>query len=126
VSDGTGLAEKMLGMTKTATVSLHGNTFEVDAVLVGRRVECVFDPFDLTTINIRYQGRPMGAGVARVIGRHTRHPMARPDTAPVPAATGIDYLALLAGRHAAELAERSAPNRFADLADTTDPESETP
>ena len=30
-------------VTKTATVSLHANTFEVDAALVGRRVECVFN-----------------------------------------------------------------------------------
>ena len=111
-------------VTKTATISLHGNTFEVDAVLVGRRVECVFDPFDLTTINIRYQGRPMGAGVARVIGRHT-HPMARPDTVPVPPGTGIDYLALLAERHAAELVEHTPLTRFADLAETADPESDT-
>jgi putative transposase len=113
-------------VTKTATVSLHGNTFEVDAVLVGRRVECVFDPFDLTSIEVRYQGRPMGAGVARVIGRHTRHPMARPDTVPVPPSTGIDYLVLLAGRHAAELAAQTPPTRFADLTETTDPESDTP
>ena len=28
-------------VTKTATVSLHGNTFEVDATLIGRRVELV-------------------------------------------------------------------------------------
>jgi putative transposase len=108
-------------VTKTATVSLHGNTFEVDAVLVGRRVECVFDPFELTTIEVRYQGRPMGAGVARVIGRHT-HPMARPDTVPVPPTTGIDYLVLLAGRHAAELAEQTPPTRDSDLTETTDPE----
>ena len=47
-------------VTKTATVSLHGNPFEVDAALVGRHVECVFDPFDLTTLEVRYQGRPMG------------------------------------------------------------------
>ena len=107
-------------VTKTATVSLHGNTFEVDAVLVGRRVECVFDPFDLTTIEVRYQGRPMGSGVARVIGRHT-HPMARPDTTPAPPATGIDYLALLADRHAAELTEHSPPTRYCDLVETTDP-----
>ena len=111
-------------VTKTATVSLHGNTFEVDAVLVGRRVECVFDPFDLTTIEIRYQGRAMGAGVARVIGRHT-HPMARPDTVPAPPATGIDYLALLAGLHAAELDEQAPPTRFSNLTETTDPESDT-
>jgi putative transposase len=115
-------------VTKTATVSLHGNTFEVDAALVGRRVECIFDPFDLTAIEVRYQGRAMGRGIARVVGRHT-HPMARPHTAAapdVPPATGIDYLALLADRHAAELAQHSPPTRFAELPRTTDPEGGTP
>jgi len=68
-------------VTKTATVSLHGNTYEVDAALVGRRVEVVFDPFDLTMLDVRYQDRPMGRGVPHVVGRHT-HPMARPDSAP--------------------------------------------
>ena len=108
-------------VTKTATVSLHANTFEVDAALVGRRVECVFDPFDLTTIEVRYQHRPMGAGVARVIGRHT-HPMARPEAAPAPPATGIDYLNLLAERHAAELAELSPPIDYSGLIQITDPD----
>jgi putative transposase len=108
-------------VTKTATVALHGNTFEVDAALVGRRVECVFDPFDLTSIEIRYQGRPMGAGVARVIGRHT-HPMARPDKAMAPPTTGIDYLALLADRHAAELAALAPPTRYSELVETADPD----
>ena len=37
-------------VTKTATVSLHGNVYAVDAALVGRRVEVVFDPFDLTKL----------------------------------------------------------------------------
>ena len=108
-------------VTKTATVSLHANTFEVDAALVGRRVECVYDPFDLTSIEIRYQGRTMGAGVARVIGRHT-HPMARPETMPPPASTGIDYLALLATQHEAELAEHAPPTRFSELATTDSPD----
>jgi len=108
-------------VTKTATVSLHANTFEVDAALVGRRVECVFDPFDLTAIEVRFAGRAMGAGVARVIGRHT-HPMARPEAAPPPATTGIDYLALLADRHAAELAELAPPIDYSGLAETTDPD----
>ncbi|MGH9262606.1 MAG: Mu transposase C-terminal domain-containing protein, partial [Acidimicrobiales bacterium] len=108
-------------VTKTATVSLHGNTFEVDAVLVGRRVECVFDPFDLTTIEVRYQGRAMGAGVARVIGRHT-HPMARPEATPAPPSTGIDYLGLLADRHAAELDELAPPTRYSGLAESNDPD----
>jgi len=108
-------------VTKTATVSLHGNTFEVDAALVGRRVECVFDPFDLTSIEVRYQGRHMGAGIVRVIGRHT-HPKARPEAMPPPAATGIDYLAVLADRHAAQLAEHAGPIDYSGLTETTDPE----
>ena len=51
-------------VTKTATVSLHGNHhYEVDPALVGRKVELVFDPFDLTRIEVRYQHRPFGTAV---------------------------------------------------------------
>jgi hypothetical protein len=71
-------------VAKTATVSLHSNTFEVDSALVGSKVEVVFDPFYLTTVEIRYRDRSMGQGVPVVIGRHT-HPAARPEAAPEPA-----------------------------------------
>lgn len=94
-------------VTKTATVSLFANTYEVDAALVGRRVELVFDPFDLTRIEVRWSGRPMGPGVPVVIGRHA-HPAARPEPgveAPPPA-TGIDYLHLVESRADAELKRR--------------------
>ncbi len=104
-------------VTKTATVSLHANTFEVDAALVGRRVELVFDPFDLTTVEVRFEGRSMGAGVAHVLRRHT-HPMARELAPEPPTATGIDYLGLIEARHAAELATRID---YSGLAATTDP-----
>ena len=83
-------------VTKTRTVGLHGNKYEVDAVLVGRKVELVFDPFDLTRIEVRWHGRSMGHAVPHVIGRHV-HAKARPDdtTPPEPARTGIDYLHLV-------------------------------
>jgi putative transposase len=89
-------------VTKTATVSLHGNQYEVDAALVGRKVELVFDPFDLTRIEVRYQHRPFGLAVPLVIGRHT-HPQAERELPPPPASTGIDYLKLLADKRDAEL-----------------------
>src|SRR4029077_8883415 len=38
------LWEEHRRVTKTATVSLHGNSYEVDPALVGRKVELVFDP----------------------------------------------------------------------------------
>ncbi len=43
----------------------------------------------------------MGHAVPVRISRHT-HPKARPDAAPAPVPTGIDYLSLLAARRAAE------------------------
>lgn len=89
-------------VTKTATVSLHGNTYEVDAALVGRKVELIFDPFDLTRIEVRYQHRPFGIAVPLVIGRHT-HPQAQREVPPPPTSTGIDYLKLLAEKRDAEL-----------------------
>jgi putative transposase len=91
-------------VTKTATISIHGNSFEVDAALVGSRVEVVFDPFEMESVEIRFQGRSMGKGLPVTIGRHS-HPQARPEAAPAPAPTGIDYLALLAERREAELAQ---------------------
>ncbi|MGH9211514.1 MAG: DDE-type integrase/transposase/recombinase [Acidimicrobiales bacterium] len=92
-------------VTKTATVSLHSNTYEVDAALVGRRVELVFDPFDLTDITVRYQDRAMGQAVPHRVGRHS-HPQARPEIPEPPVApTGIDYLALVDQRHQAETAK---------------------
>ena len=100
------MKHKIIPRKKTATLSLHGNTYEVDAALIGRKVEVVFDPFDLTTVEVRYQGRPMGLAVPHRIGRHV-HPNARPDLPPPPASpTGIDYLALVAAQHRQLLAAR--------------------
>jgi len=90
-------------VTKTATVSLHGNDYEVDAALTGRKVELIFDPFDLTRIEVRYQHRPFGLAVPVRIGRHT-HPQARNEPEPPAAPTGIDYLGLLAAKRDAEIA----------------------
>jgi putative transposase len=89
-------------VTKTATVSLHSNQYEVDPALAGRKVELVFDPFDLTRIEVRYQHRPFGTAVPLVIGRHT-HPQAERELPPPPTPAGIAYLKLLAERHDAEL-----------------------
>lgn len=100
------LWEERRTVAKTATVSLHGNTYEVDPLLVGRKVELVFDPFDLTTVEVRHDGLPKGTAVPHHIGRHA-HPKARPETPPTPpVATGINYARLLEDTHHAELARR--------------------
>ena len=63
-------------VSKTATVSLQGNSYEVDQALCGRRVELRFDPYDLATIEVYYAGRPFGHAVPHQIGRHV-HPQAQ-------------------------------------------------
>ena len=99
------LWEERRTVTKTATVSLHGNLYQVDPLLAGHRVELVFDPFDLTRIQVRVAGVPAGEAIPHRIGRHA-HPKARPETPlPPPPVTGIVYARLLDAAHQAELAE---------------------
>jgi putative transposase len=95
-------------VTKTATVSMHGNRYQVDPGLAGRRVELVFDPFDLTVLSVRSGGRDAGTATPHQITRHA-HPKARPEPLPgddAPRATGIDYLTLLGKQHDKQAASR--------------------
>jgi putative transposase len=94
-------------VSKTATVSMHGNRYQVDPALTGRRVELVFDPFDLTVLSVRSGGNDAGAATPHHITRHA-HPKARPEEPgtgdDAPRATGIDYLALLGEQHSRQAA----------------------
>jgi hypothetical protein len=47
-------------VTKTALVSLHGNRYQIDLLLVGRQVELVFDHFDLSYLRVRLDGTDAG------------------------------------------------------------------
>jgi putative transposase len=58
----------------------------------------LFTPFDLTVIEVEYQGKPMGRAVPHTIGRHV-HPAVKPGTDAPVEATGIDYLRLLEHAH---------------------------
>jgi|YelNatPaOPRAMG01_1025707.scaffolds.fasta_scaffold32381_3 putative transposase len=82
-------------VTKTATVSLEGNHYSVDASLVGRRIELRYDPADLDRIDVFFEGKPAGRAVPFVIGRHT-HRLVPQAARPTPEATGIDYLHMVA------------------------------
>ena len=95
-------------MSKTALVSLHGNQYQVDPALARRRVELVFDPFDLTVLFVRRDGKAAGTATPYQITRHS-HPKARPEDPgsgdDVPRATGVDYIALLGEQHDRETAQ---------------------
>lgn len=85
-------------VTRTATVPLEGNSYGVDPALVGRRVELRYDPEDLTRIDVYLDGRPAGVATPFVTRRHV-HPAVPQAARPEPAATGVDYLGLVAAAH---------------------------
>jgi putative transposase len=81
-------------VTATAQVNLHGNLYDVDPSLVGRKVELVFDPDNLEDIDVRVKSTSYGKAVPSRLHRHV-HPKAASGPIPPPAATGIDYLRLI-------------------------------
>lgn len=99
-------------VTKTATVSLLANRYQVDPALIGRSVELRFDPEDLTRIDVFDRDVAAGAAIPFVIGRHVHPavPQAAPPTAVDPE-PGIDYLGLVAAAHSETLGEASISYR---------------
>ncbi|MFQ4149722.1 DDE-type integrase/transposase/recombinase [Arthrobacter sp. LAPM80] len=115
-------------VSKTGTVSLHSNSYEVDPLLAGTSIELVYDPFDLDgeiTVN-NNQGIPAGTAKPVDIGRHVHTKVINAvkdnDTA-TNINTGINYLDLVATRHRQSLS--GAPISFADLHDHTTPKNQT-
>jgi putative transposase len=102
-------------VTATAQVNLHGNLYDVDPSLAGTRVELVFNPFDLTDIDVRAHSRSYGKATPSQIRRHV-HPKAEADTPPPPAPTGIDYLRLIQDQHTRSLDNQL---RYAHLEEST-------
>lgn len=102
-------------VAKTATVSLHANTYEVDPALTGRTVTLLFDPFDLGRVEVRHDGRSFGEARARQIGRHV-HPRAQAEPSHDEPATptGVDYLAMIKADHDAKLARKISYRDSAD------------
>ena len=93
-------------VSKTALVSLHGNRYQVDPALARRRVELVFDPFDLNVLFVRHDGKDAGTATPYQITRHS-HPKARPEDPgsgdDAPRATGVDYIALISEQHTRQM-----------------------
>ena len=99
-------------VTTTATFQLERNRYETDPVLVGRKVEVVYDPFDLTAVEVRYNGQSFGTAVASVLGAHVhRRAQATLEADQPRPRSGIDYLDLVADAH------RQATRRSINYAD---------
>lgn len=114
-------------VSKTGTVGLHGNTYEVDPELAGRQVDLIFDPLQLTEIEVRLDGRHRGLAVPLQIKRHV-HPRAQPTPEKPTEPTGVNYLDLIEKRHDQQQQQRidyrNLPGPPADAANDDDDEND--
>lgn len=100
------LWEETRKVDKTGCVSLDGNHYEVDLELCGARVELRYDPFDLSRIQVWYQGKPWpDARVVDLTRRMDRR--VKPEPHPVEAADGqLSFLELAEQKRQAALREQ--------------------
>lgn len=91
-------------VTATRTVALHGNVYEVDPALVGRRVQLRYDPEDLTVVGVYHHDQEAGDAVPAQLRAHV-DPKLRAAGQPQPGpATGLSYLDAVLADHAAAMA----------------------
>ena len=113
-------------VTKTATLSLQGNRYQVDPRFAGRQLELRFDPFDLAHIELYLDGQPQGVATVLEQGRQRHLAVQRlatdPPSPPRPKSS-LDYLAALRAEHQAQQQKELGRLPFAQLAlpEPTDP-----
>lgn len=92
-------------VSKTATLSLQGNRYQVDPRFAGRTLELRFDPFDLSHVELYLDGQPQGTATVLEQGRQRHLAVARlatdPPDPPRPKSS-LDYLAALRAEHQAQ------------------------
>jgi putative transposase len=106
-------------VTKTATLSLQGNRYQVDPRFAGRKLELRFDPFDLAHIELYLDGQPQGVATVLEQGRQRHLAVQRlatdPPSPPRPKSS-LDYLAALRAEHQAQQQKDLGRLAFAQLA----------
>ena len=83
---------------KDGRIELQGNTYQVDSAFISRTLELRFDPFDLSSLELWFEGRCLGNAKVAVQNRQRHLQVEKLVTPPPAVLTGgasTDYLALL-------------------------------
>lgn len=115
-------------VTKTATLSLQGNRYQVDPALAGQTLELRFDPFDLAQVELYRDGQALGLATVLEQGRQRHLAVARlatdPPDPPRPRST-LDYLAALRAEHQTQQQQALGRLTFAQLTPPPPPTQES-
>ncbi|MDP2659272.1 MAG: hypothetical protein Q8R28_00895, partial [Dehalococcoidia bacterium] len=85
--------------------------YQVDAALARREVEVAYDPFDLATVQVWYQGKRVQIAQPLVLKARVSPKVHKPQTPP-PEPTGISYLDLIRQAHEERLAREAQGLQF--------------
>ena len=106
-------------VTKTDTFSFRRNRYRVPAYLRRQSIDIRYDPFDLTRIEVWFNGTFLQLAEPDHIVT-TIHPDVEPDPVPTPTPdTGLDYLALLRAERERLIQEQLDGIHFSQLAQPT-------
>jgi putative transposase len=98
---------------KTSTVDINGVRFVVDTSLRSRWVQVLYDPHELSSVVIYFDGRRIQRAQPQIAGeRPEPHPTRQPRPPP-----SVDYLALLRRDHERRRAEELSQLRFTPVRD---------
>lgn len=100
--------------TKTSTVEIGAVRFVVDTALRRRRVDVLYDPHDLSSVLVYFDGRRIERALPQRAGEA---PVTAPEPLPKPAQS-VDYLALLRRDHERRRAEALSTIRFRTVKDS--------
>ncbi len=99
-------------------IELQGNTYQVPTHLSGQKIELRFDPFDLSNLELWFDGKNLGKATVTQQGREMHIAVARLVTQP-PASSqtksSLDYLALLRAEQQENLRKDAGQLQFAQL-----------
>jgi putative transposase len=98
---------------KTSTIDVCGLAFVVDTALRGRRVDVLYDPHDLGSVLVYFDGRRIQRATPQ---RPGEAPVSAPAPRPRPPPS-VDYLALLVRDHERRRAAELSQIRFSGPAD---------
>ncbi len=103
---------------RDATFSLQGNSYQVEPHLCGRTLQLLFDPFDLSQIELFLENLPLGKAVVITQGRQrhlaVEHLATDPVSPPKPKSS-LDYLAALRSEHQAWQQKQAGQLHFAKI-----------
>lgn len=103
---------------KDGCIELQGNTYQVDPTFAGRKLQLLFDPFDLSQIELFFGGNSFGVATVIQQGREKHIAVERLATQPLEPPkpkTSLDYLAALRSEYQQLQRKQAGRLQFARL-----------